>query len=198
MAKRCFDLVMACLLLITLSPALLGIAMLVFWKFGRPVFFTQMRPGYQERPFRLLKFRTMIDAVDSKGNSLPDAERLTAFGRKLRSTSLDELPSLINVLRGQMSLVGPRPLLMQYLPLYSAKQARRHEVRPGLTGWAQVNGRNALTWEEKFELDVWYIDHRSFLLDARILWLTVKKVMMRDGISSPGEATMTPFTGEKN
>lgn len=157
--------------------------------------FRQERPGLDGKPFIMVKFRTMIDAVGRDGQVLPDAERLTAFGRWLRAASLDELPELLNVLRGDMSLVGPRPLLMRYLPLYSTEQARRHAVRPGVTGWAQVNGRNALSWDAKFVLDVWYVDHRSFWLDLRILWLTAIKVVRREGISSAGEATMPPFTG---
>ena len=164
-------------------------------KLGSPVLFRQQRPGLHGQPFMMLKFRTMIDAVDRDGQQLPDAERLTPFGRWLRASSLDELPELLNILRGDMSLVGPRPLLMRYLPLYSPEQARRHDVRPGLTGWAQINGRNALSWEEKFALDQWYVEHRSFLLDLRILWLTALKVVKREGISSAGEATMPPFTG---
>lgn len=145
----------------------------------------------------MVKFRTMLDAVDARGNPLPDSERMTAFGHVLRSTSLDELPELFNVLRGEMSLVGPRPLLMQYLPLYTAAQARRHDVRPGLTGWAQVNGRNSLSWEDRFALDVWYVDHRTLMLDVRILWLTVRKVLLKEGISAEGEATMPPFLGTR-
>ncbi|MEE2915487.1 MAG: sugar transferase [Pseudomonadota bacterium] len=178
-----------------LSPVLLVVAVLIRRKLGSPVFFSQVRPGRGGRPFRMVKFRTMRDAIDRDGQPLPDAARLTAFGAKLRATSLDELPELWNVVRGDMSLVGPRPLLMQYLPLYSAEQARRHAVRPGVTGWAQVNGRNAISWSQKFALDVWYVDNRSFALDLRILWLTVRKVLVRDGISADGEATMPPFSG---
>jgi len=162
---------------------------------GSPVFFCQMRPGLHGRPFRMIKFRTMTDARGSDGRLLPDADRLTAFGRFLRASSLDELPELWNVLKGDMSLVGPRPLLVEYLPLYSRVQARRHDVRPGITGWAQVNGRNALSWDRKLELDVWYVDNRSLWLDFRILWLTLRKVLARDGINAPGEATMPRFTG---
>jgi lipopolysaccharide/colanic/teichoic acid biosynthesis glycosyltransferase len=162
---------------------------------GSPVFFRQTRPGLHGRPFEMIKFRTMRDAVDAQGRPLPDAERLTRLGRFLRSSSLDELPELWNVLRGEMSLVGPRPLLMEYLPLYSPEQARRHELRPGVTGWAQVNGRNAISWEEKFALDVWYVDNRSLWLDLEIIWLTIRKVIKRDGISAAGEATMPKFTG---
>lgn len=168
----------------------------VWWKVGRPVFFSQLRPGKDGREFRMFKFRTMSDLRAHNGELLPDADRLTAAGRFLRSTSLDELPGLWNVLRGDMSLVGPRPLLVDYLPLYSTEQARRHEVRPGITGWAQVNGRNALSWEEKFTLDVWYVDNRTIWLDMKILFLTVRKVLVRDGISAAGEATMSRFTGQ--
>ena len=164
-------------------------------RIGAPVFFRQQRPGLHGQPFQMVKFRTMTDARGPDGALLPDAERLTPFGRFLRSASLDELPELWNVLRGDMSLVGPRPLLMEYLPLYTPEQARRHAVRPGITGWAQVNGRNALSWEEKFALDVWYVDHQSLALDIRILWLTARKVLAREGISAAGEATMGKFTG---
>lgn len=180
-----------------LSPILLILAALVRFKLGSPVLFRQKRPGLGSVPFQMLKFRSMRDAVDAHGTTLPDAERLTSFGRLLRSTSLDELPGLWNVLVGNMSLVGPRPLLMEYLPLYSPEQARRHEVRPGITGWAQVNGRNALSWDEKFALDVWYVDHQSLWLDIKILFLTVLKVFKREGISAAGEATMPRFTGSK-
>ncbi|PCG09116.1 sugar transferase [Sphingomonas ginsenosidimutans] len=193
--KRAFDVVVASVALVVLSPVLLVVAVLIRRKLGSPVFFSQVRPGRGGRPFRMVKFRTMRDAIDRDGQPLPDAARLTAFGAKLRATSLDELPELWNVVRGDMSLVGPRPLLMQYLPLYSAEQARRHAVRPGVTGWAQVNGRNAISWSQKFALDVWYVDNRSFALDLRILWLTVRKVLVRDGISADGEATMPPFSG---
>ncbi len=195
MAKRIFDLLVAGSALLLLSPILLVVALLVRVKLGSPVLFRQQRPGLHGKPFMMMKFRTMIDAFDRDGQPLPDAQRLTPFGRWLRASSLDELPELLNILRGDMSLVGPRPLLMRYLPLYSPEQARRHDVRPGLTGWAQINGRNALTWDEKFALDLWYVEHRSFLLDLRILWLTVLKVVRREGISSAGEATMPPFTG---
>lgn len=195
--KRFFDIVVATLLLLVLALPLLCLILLVRNKLGRPALFRQVRPGRGGEPFEMVKLRTMTDARDASGNLLPDAERLTSFGRLLRSTSLDELPELWNVLKGDMSLVGPRPLLMSYLPLYSAEQARRHEVRPGVTGWAQVNGRNSLAWADKFKLDVWYVDNRSFMLDLRILWLTVRKVLVRDGISAAGEATMTPFTGER-
>lgn len=162
---------------------------------GSPVLFRQVRPGIDGKPFEMVKFRTMKDAIDAQGNPLPDAERLTSFGQFLRSSSLDELPELWNVLKGDMSLVGPRPLLMEYLPLYSAEQYRRHDVRPGVTGWAQINGRNTLSWKEKFALDVWYVDNRSLWLDIKILFLTIKKVVVRDGISADGEATMSRFEG---
>jgi lipopolysaccharide/colanic/teichoic acid biosynthesis glycosyltransferase len=195
--KRLLDLGMVLLALTLLWPVLLCLTMLVRLKLGAPVFFRQTRPGLHGRPFRLIKFRTMRDAFDAQGKPLPDAERLTPFGRWLRSTSLDELPELWNVLKGEMSLVGPRPLLMEYLPLYSAEQARRHEVKPGITGWAQVNGRNALSWEGKFELDLWYVDHQSFWLDVQIIALTIKKVLLREGISAQGEATMPRFTGSQ-
>ncbi|GAA6119684.1 sugar transferase [Acidovorax sp. FG27] len=193
--KRLFDLVCAAAALVLLALPLLWLAWRVHSRLGSPVLFRQQRPGLHGRPFVMFKFRTMTDARDARGVLRPDAERLTAFGRWLRSTSLDELPELINVLRGEMSLVGPRPLLMEYLPLYSKEQMRRHDVRPGITGWAQVNGRNALRWEDKFALDVWYVDHRSFRLDLRILALTVLQVLRRDGINAPGEATAAPFTG---
>lgn len=193
--KRAFDLLIAAALLLVLSPVVAVVAVLVRLKLGAPVLFKQERPGRGGKPFMMIKFRTMLDAADRHGNPLSDAERLTGFGKMLRSTSLDELPELVNILRGDMSLVGPRPLLIQYLPLYSPEQARRHEVRPGLTGWAQVNGRNSLSWDDKFALDTWYVDHRSLLLDLRILCLTVRKVLFRDGISAEGEATMSPFAG---
>ncbi|WP_424255502.1 sugar transferase [Desulfoprunum sp.] len=189
------DLGMTLPALLGLSPLLLCLAVLVRVKLGTPILFSQTRPGLHGKPFTLYKFRTMTDGRNASGNLLPDAQRLTGFGRFLRSTSLDELPELINVLRGEMSLVGPRPLLMEYLPLYSPEQARRHEVRPGLTGWAQINGRNALSWEEKFKLDVWYVDNQSLWLDMKIIFLTVWKVFRRDGISAEGEATMPRFTG---
>lgn len=193
--KRLFDLLVASSLLVIAAPVILFTTFLVRLRLGSPIFFRQERPGRHGRPFTMIKFRTMLDALDSNGHALPDAERLTSFGRALRSTSLDELPELVNVLRGEMSLVGPRPLLTQYLPLYSPEQSRRHEVRPGLTGWAQVNGRNALSWNEKFALDIWYVDNRSFLLDIRILFMTARKVVFREDISAQGEATMPPFTG---
>ena len=195
--KRLFDFAVSLLGLITLALPLLILIVLVQRKLGRPVFFHQVRPGLNGKPFEMIKFRTMTDERGTDGQLLPDSVRLTSFGRFLRATSLDELPELWNVLKGDMSLVGPRPLLMEYLPLYSKEQARRHEVRPGVTGWAQVNGRNAISWEEKFEFDVWYVDHQSLWLDVKILWLTVKKVLVRDGISAAGEATMSKFTGRK-
>jgi lipopolysaccharide/colanic/teichoic acid biosynthesis glycosyltransferase len=191
------DIVGAVVGLVLLAPVMAVIAILIWWKLGRPILFVQLRPGLHGRPFRLYKFRTMSDARDADGHLLPDAQRLTGLGRFLRATSLDELPELWNVVKGDMSLVGPRPLLMEYLPLYTAEQARRHEVKPGLTGWAQVNGRNALSWEEKFALDVWYVDNRSFLLDCRIVWMTLLKVIRREGITAPGEATMPKFTGSR-
>ena len=196
--KRVLDLFLALLLLVLLAPVWLGAAVLVAILLGRPVLFRQERPGLCGRPFEMIKFRTMTDARDADGRLLPDAERLTGFGRFLRSTSIDELPELWNVVRGEMSFVGPRPLLMEYLPLYTAEQARRHEVRPGITGWAQVNGRNAIGWDEKFRLDVDYVERQSFGLDMRILALTALKVLRRDDISSEGEATMSRFTGTKN
>ena len=195
--KRLLDFIAALLGLIALALPLLLLMALIRRKLGSPVFFRQNRPGLHGQPFEMVKFRTMTDACGPDGALLPDAERLTPFGRFLRSTSLDELPELWNVLKGDMSLVGPRPLLMEYLPLYSPGQARRHAVRPGVTGWAQVNGRNAISWEEKFALDTWYVDHQSLLLDMKILWLTVKKVLVREGISAAGEATMGKFTGSK-
>ncbi len=193
--KHILDFILALIGLIILSPVFLVIGVLVATRLGRPIFFTHRRPGLHGKPFTLIKFRTMTKALDTEGNLLPNEQRHTRFGRFLRSTSLDELPELINVLKGEMSLVGPRPLLMQYLPLYNKKQARRHEVRPGITGWAQVNGRNAITWEEKFDHDVWYVDNVSFWLDVKILFLTVKKVFSREGINQSGEVTMKPFRG---
>ncbi len=193
--KRLFDIVASIAILTIFSLPLLVLVGLVRIKLGSPVFFTQVRPGRGGRLFRLIKFRTMTDARGPNGELLPDADRLTPFGRMLRSTSLDELPELWNVIKGEMSLVGPRPLLVEYLPRYSPVQARRHDVRPGITGWAQVNGRNAISWEEKFKLDTWYVDNQGFWLDLRILWLTLRKVVVREGISAPGDATMPPFTG---
>ena len=195
--KRLLDLTAALLGLIVLALPLLLLVWLVRRKLGRPAFFRQVRPGLHGRPFQMVKFRTMTDARGPDGALLPDAERLTPFGRFLRASSLDELPELWNVLKGDMSLVGPRPLLMEYLPLYTPEQARRHAVRPGITGWAQVNGRNALSWEEKFALDVWYVDHQSLWLDIRILWMTAVKVLRRQDISAPGEATVEYFKGNR-
>lgn len=193
--KRIFDIVASFTALLLLSPIMLIIAFLIHNKLGSPILFSQQRPGMNGKPFKMLKFRSMKDAVDESGNQLPDEQRLTHFGRNLRSSSLDELPGLISVLKGDMSLVGPRPLLVEYLPLYSNEQARRHEVRPGITGWAQVNGRNAISWDEKFKLDVWYVDNQSFWLDLKILFLTVKKVFVKEGISADGHATMPFFSG---
>lgn len=195
--KRAFDFAVATIASLLLLPIVAFVALLVAVNLGSPVLFCQMRPGLHAKPFTMFKFRTMRDAVDADGNPRPDAERLTRFGRMLRSSSLDELPGLWNVIKGDMSMVGPRPLLMEYLPLYSTEQARRHEVRPGITGWAQVNGRNALGWDEKFALDVWYIDNLSFALDSRVLWMTLVKVFIREGIRSEGEATMSRFEGSK-
>lgn len=191
--KRLIDIVASAVALVVLSPIIAVVAVLVALKLGRPVLFSQERPGRNARPFTMYKFRTMTSATGPDGRLLPDADRLTSFGRLLRSTSLDELPELWNILRGDMSLVGPRPLLMAYLPRYSAHQARRHEVRPGLTGWAQVNGRNATTWDERFDLDVWYVDHRTMRLDLQIIWKTVQAVVRRDGVSAEGHATMPEF-----
>ena len=197
MIKRALDILGAAIGLIVFSPILIFIALMIRREMGSPVLFRQTRPGMHGKPFQMFKFRTMRDAIDADGRPLPDAERLTKLGSFLRSSSLDELPELWNVLMGEMSLVGPRPLLMEYLPLYSHEQARRHEVRPGVTGWAQVNGRNAISWDEKFALDVWYIDNRSLWLDLKIIWLTIRKVVKREGISAAGEATMPKFEGEK-
>lgn len=193
--KRIFDFLFALVVLAVLWPILFLVAWLIYRKLGSPVLFRQVRPGLCGQPFEMVKFRTMRDAFDETGNLLPDSERITPFGSFLRSTSLDELPEFWNVLKGDMSLVGPRPLLMEYLPLYSPEQYRRHEARPGVTGWAQINGRNALSWDEKFKLDVWYVDNHSLWLDLKIIFLTVKKVLVRDGISADGEATMSKFEG---
>ncbi|CAM8670231.1 WcaJ Sugar transferases involved in lipopolysaccharide synthesis [Comamonadaceae bacterium] len=195
--KRLFDILVSLGALLVLALPLLLLAGVVRYKLGSPVFFRQVRPGLQGRPFKMVKFRTMTDERGADGELLHDGLRLTTFGRLLRSSSLDELPELWNVLRGEMSLVGPRPLLMEYLPLYSPDQARRHEVRPGITGWAQINGRNAVSWDQRFQMDVWYIEHRSLWLDLKILWLTVHKVMFREGINAQGEATMPRFTGNR-
>lgn len=195
MGKRLFDVVASLTALILLAPLVVVLACLVRYKLGTPIFFRQARPGLHGVSFRMIKFRTMRDVVDAHGHLLSDAERITSFGRLLRATSLDELPELWNVLKGDMSLVGPRPLLMEYLPLYTTEQYRRHDVRPGITGWAQINGRNAISWEDKFQLDVWYVANRTFWLDIHILIKTVGKVVRRDGISAEGEATMKKFTG---
>jgi len=195
--KRVLDIAVSLVGLILLSPLLLVLALLVGVMIGNPVLFTQVRPGLGGRLFRIFKFRTMTNKRDERGELLPDEQRLTRLGRFLRASSLDELPELFNVLKGDMSFVGPRPLLIEYLDRYSPEQARRHEVRPGITGWAQVNGRNALSWEEKFALDVWYVDHQSFLLDLKILWKTLVSVVRREGISSEGHATMPVFMGSK-
>jgi lipopolysaccharide/colanic/teichoic acid biosynthesis glycosyltransferase len=195
--KRLIDIFGSAVGLIILSPIIILLVILIRRNMGTPVLFRQIRPGLNGAPFEMIKFRTMRDACDKMGNPLPDAERLTPLGKWLRASSLDELPELWNVLKGDMSLVGPRPLLMEYLPLYSPEQARRHEVRPGVTGWAQVNGRNALSWAEKFRLDIWYVDHRNMVLDVKILWLTVLHVVRRDGISASGEATMPRFRGDQ-
>ena len=195
LVKGSVDRFMALFALFLLFPLLIAVSFLVRWRFGSPVLFRQQRPGYQGRAFPLLKFRTMtIDRVDS-GSLLPDAQRLTPLGRWLPSSSIDELPGLINILRGEMSFIGPRPLFMQYLPLFSPEQARRHDVKPGFSGWAQINGRNAITCEAKFRLDVWYVDHQSFWLDLRFFVITIWKVLRREDISAVGEATMAPFTG---
>jgi lipopolysaccharide/colanic/teichoic acid biosynthesis glycosyltransferase len=193
--KRVFDLVISLFALIVLCPIVLTTAILVRIKLGSPILFTQERPGLNGKTFKMMKFRTMLDASDKHGNQLPDDQRMTAFGAFLRSASLDELPGLFNVIKGDMSLVGPRPLLVQYLPLYNQIQARRHNVRPGITGWAQINGRNAISWEDKFAFDVWYVDNQSFWLDFKILLLTVKKVFVREGISADGHVTIEAFKG---
>jgi sugar transferase EpsL len=194
LADRCF----AFLSLLLLAPLLICVALLVRLHLGPPVLFRQLRPGHRARPFWLLKFRTMTTQRDASGDLLPDAQRLTPLGRWLRSTSIDELPELFNILHGEMSFIGPRPLLMQYLPLYSSEQARRHDVKPGFTGWAQINGRNAVPWQEKFSLDIWYVDHQSFWLDLRIFLITIWKVIRREGISAAGEATVAPFTASSD
>lgn len=198
MGKRIFDLLLASIAALIFLPIALALALTVRCVIGSPVLFKQLRPGYLANPFYVYKFRSMNNDKNQHGNLLPDAERLPLFGRLLRSTSLDELPGLWNVIKGDMSLVGPRPLLMEYLPLYNAEQARRHEVKPGITGWAQVNGRNAISWEDKFKLDVWYVDHQSLWLDIKIILLTIKKVLFRSDINAEGEATMSKFTGTPN
>tara|TARA_R100001244_G_scaffold25108_2_gene25241 strand:- start:37243 stop:37851 length:609 start_codon:yes stop_codon:yes gene_type:complete len=198
MIKYLFDLTVSIIVFFILLPVILLVAVLIRIKLGSPILFTQDRPGLNGKVFKMMKFRSMLDAKDKHGNLLPDNERMTKFGAFLRSTSLDELPGLFNVIKGDMSLVGPRPLLVQYLPLYSSEQAKRHNVRPGITGWAQVNGRNAIGWDEKFKLDVWYVENQSFLLDMKILLLTVKKVFVREGISADGHVTIEPFKGSNN
>jgi lipopolysaccharide/colanic/teichoic acid biosynthesis glycosyltransferase len=194
--KRSFDILIAGVGLLLTSPVMLMVGLLVRMRLGSPVIFCQQRPGLRGKPFWMYKFRTMTEAQDPNGALLPDEQRLTSLGRFLRTTSLDELPELLNVIKGDMSLVGPRPLLMEYLPLYSAHQNRRHEVRPGITGWAQVNGRNAITWDEKFDLDIWYVDNRSLWIDIKIIFLTFFKIMKREGISQAGQATMEKFHGD--
>jgi lipopolysaccharide/colanic/teichoic acid biosynthesis glycosyltransferase len=198
MLKRLLDIIIASIALILLSPLYAFVAYKVKRNLGSPVLFRQVRPGLNGKPFEMIKFRTMKDAVDVAGNPLPDSERLTPFGKMLRSTSLDEMPELWNVIKGDMSVVGPRPLLMEYLPLYNEEQAKRHDVRPGMTGHAQVNGRNAISWEEKFKLDTWYVENQSTVLDFKIMLQTVQKVIAKDDISAEGEATMTKFTGSKS
>lgn len=196
--KRIFDLLLTIPGLLVLSPMILFVALFVRMKLGSPLFFRQVRPGLNGKPFTMLKFRTMTDEIDNQGRLLPDDQRLTLFGKLLRSTSLDEFPALINVIKGEMSLVGPRPLLMEYLGRYTPEQARRHEMRPGITGWAQVNGRNAISWEDKFRLDVWYVDNLSLWLDIKILWMTLVKVLKRAGINQDGQATTKKFIGTKD
>jgi len=196
--KRLLDIIIASIALVLLSPLYAYVAYKVKKNLGSPVLFRQIRPGLHGKPFEMIKFRTMKDAIDEQGNTLPDSERLTPFGKMLRSTSLDEMPELWNVIKGDMSVVGPRPLLMEYLPLYNEEQAKRHEVRPGMTGHAQVNGRNAISWEQKFKLDTWYVENRSLWLDFKIMLQTVKKVIAKDDISEAGEATMSKFTGTNN
>ena len=198
MLKRLLDIVIASIALVLLSPLYFYVAYKVKKNLGSPVLFRQVRPGLHGKPFEMIKFRTMKDALDEQGNPLPDSERLTPFGKMLRSTSLDEMPELWNVIKGDMSVVGPRPLLMEYLPLYNKEQAKRHDVRPGMTGYAQVNGRNAISWEQKFKLDTWYVENRSLWLDFKIMLQTVKKVIAKDDISEAGEVTMTKFTGSKS
>jgi lipopolysaccharide/colanic/teichoic acid biosynthesis glycosyltransferase len=193
--KRGVDLMVSMILIVSVCPILLVTTIMIYFFLGRPILFQQIRPGLNGLPFKMYKFRSMKDSTDRSGNPLPDDERLTSFGKILRSTSIDELPALWNVLKGEMSLVGPRPLLMEYLPLYSDEQKHRHDIRPGITGWAQVNGRNALSWEERFKLDVWYVNNQTFWLDIKIILLTVKKVFMREDISAEGQATMQKFTG---
>jgi len=198
LSKRLLDILISAIILMLASPLLLLTAVLIFLSYGTPIFFKHERPGKDGLPFKLIKFRSMRDARDQEGNVLPDAERITRFGQFIRRTSIDELPEFYNVLRGDMSLVGPRPLLMQYLQRYSAEQARRHDVLPGVTGWAQINGRNAISWDDKFKYDLWYIDHWTFWLDVKIIFLTIWKVLKGDGISQPGRATMDEFMGNSD
>ena len=198
MFKSIFDKTLALFLIILFSPIYIVVSLLIFFKMGSPILFRQKRPGYKEKIFGIYKFRTMTNEKDANGNLLPDDKRLVGIGKFIRSTSLDELPQLFNVLKGEMSFVGPRPLLEEYLPLYNQKQKRRHDVKPGITGWAQVNGRNAISWEQKFDYDVWYVDNQSFWLDIKILWLTFLKVVKRSDISSSTSSTMEKFTGSKN
>ncbi len=195
--KSLFDRILALILIIILSPIMIIVAILIYLWDGRPVIFTQKRPGFHEKIFKIYKFRTMTNERDKDGNLLPDAERLKGIGKIIRSLSLDELPQLFNVLKGDMSFIGPRPLLIEYLPLYNERQKKRHNVKPGITGWAQVNGRNAISWEQKFEYDVWYVENLSFLIDMKILWMTILKVLKRSGISQDGHATMEKFKGSK-
>jgi len=195
MRKRVLDLAVAIPALLVCAPLMVAIALLVRISLGKGVFFTQVRPGLTAKPFKIYKFRTMSSLCDANGGLLPDSDRLSSFGKFLRSTSLDELPELFNVIKGDMSIVGPRPLLMQYLARYTSEQRRRHEVKPGITGWAQINGRNAITWDEKFRLDVWYVEHQSLRLDLKIIGLTILKVLKREGINQPGQATMEEFMG---
>ncbi len=197
MIKRLLDLIVSIVMLCMFMPIIISITCLIYIKLGKPIFFKQIRPGLLGKPFTIIKFRTMFDEIDSSGDLVADSKRMTRFGQFLRSTSVDELPELWNVLKGEMSLVGPRPLLSEYLPLYSVEQKRRHDVRPGITGWAQVNGRNAIDWEKKFELDVWYVDNQSLLLDVKIFFLSIKKVFMREGINAESEATMYKFKGNR-
>jgi lipopolysaccharide/colanic/teichoic acid biosynthesis glycosyltransferase len=197
MIKVCFDFIMASIAIICLLPLLIFIYLLVLWNLGNPVIFKQFRPGLNGKPFQMYKFRSMTNQRGEDGFLLSDIDRLTPFGKFLRASSFDELPSLWNVIKGDMSLVGPRPLLMEYLPLYTKKQFRRHKVKPGITGWAQINGRNRITWQEKFDLDIWYVDNHSLKLDVKILFMTIKKVLIKDGISTDGEETMSKFTGNK-
>lgn len=197
MFKRLFDIMASSIALIVFLPLLLIVAFYIRKNLGSPVLFSQIRPGWNGKPFKMIKFRSMKNAIDEEGNPLPDEQRLTSFGLKLRASSLDELPELWNVLKGDMSLVGPRPLLMEYLPLYNSEQSRRHEVRPGITGWSQVNGRNAISWDEKFKLDVWYVDNRTLILDLKILWLTIKKVLIKEGVAAEGHVTIERFSGNE-